>query len=368
METYQENITKIIKPHDQNDYERNRKLTGLSKPSIIQGLKHTLPVPLCFSLDLMHLIINLGELTIPLWRSTLKCEGTDSKLTWDWATLTGDVWEAHGKLVAAATLYFPSSFHRPPRNPAEKISSGYKVTEYFHYLFGLGPGFFRAVLPHKYWHNFCKLVCSIWTIIQRRIIGSQTCEAHSYLIQFVEEYENLYYQWRMDHLHFCRPCLHSLLHTCPEIIRIGPGTYLTQYTMERQIGDLGQQVRQPSNPFTNLCQVALRRSQINALKSMCPELDTTSDVPLPAHSHDNNDGYIFLIPRQKRPMKLQGAEKVIMEAEFKRSMIRKWGRLHLPNGQVAWSIFSEGRRMSPNTCVTQNLKVKIEFIFIRYQL
>lgn len=203
VKTYQENIATIINSRDQNSYEKNRKLTGLSKPTIIQGLKYTLPVPMCFSLDLMHIFINLSELIIPLWRGTLKCEATDDVSTWDWATLTGNVWQTHGKLVEAATLYFPSFFHRPPRNPAEKISSGYKATEYFHYLFGLGPGFFRAVLPGKYWRNFCKLVRGIRIITQRRITSSQIREAHSYLVQFVEEYENLYYQRRMAHLHFC---------------------------------------------------------------------------------------------------------------------------------------------------------------------
>ena len=78
----------------------------------------------------MHLIMNLAELLISHWRGTMPFDRTtDSKLTWDWATLTGDTWIQHGKLVAAATQYFPSSFHRPPRNPAEKISSGYKATE-----------------------------------------------------------------------------------------------------------------------------------------------------------------------------------------------------------------------------------------------
>lgn len=134
--------------------------------------------------------------------------------------------------------------------------------------------------------------------------------------------------------------------------------------MERQIGDLGQQIRQPSNPFSNLCQVALRRSQINALKSMCPELDNTSNIPLPAYSHDNGDGYIFLVPRQKKPMKLQGAERQIVEAEFQRSVISKWGRLRLQNGQVARSVFSEGRWMSPNTRVARNLKVNTNISFI----
>ena len=57
----------------QNEYEQNRKATGLSKPSIILGLKPslTIPVPLCFSLDLMHLIMNLAELLISHWRGTM---------------------------------------------------------------------------------------------------------------------------------------------------------------------------------------------------------------------------------------------------------------------------------------------------------
>ncbi|KIJ90708.1 hypothetical protein K443DRAFT_34032, partial [Laccaria amethystina LaAM-08-1] len=125
--------------------------------------------------------------------------------------------------------------HCPPRNPAEKISSGFKATEYYLYLFGLGPGVFRAVLPKKYWQNFCKLVHGFRIIIQWSIRGRQVLEAHVSFTSFFEEYENLYYQRRMDRLHFCRPCLHTLLHAAPEIIHVGPGAYTTQFTMERAI-------------------------------------------------------------------------------------------------------------------------------------
>ena len=248
-EVYLENLNKVLASRNQTDYEKNWKLTGISKPSILSGLSpaHSLPVPRCFIIDLMHLLfINLGELLIPLWRGTLSCDPLDDRSLWDWATLTGDTWLEHGKLVADATKYFPSSFHRPPRNPAEKISSGYKATEYYLYLFGLGVGLFRTVLPTKYWQHFCKLAHGVHIISQRSITLDQVREAHSYLIQFVEQYENLYYQRRIDRLHFCRPCLHTLLHTAPEATRVGPGTYLTQFTMEHAIGDLGGDIRQPS--------------------------------------------------------------------------------------------------------------------------
>ncbi|KAM6492149.1 hypothetical protein JOM56_011873, partial [Amanita muscaria] len=84
--TYMEHLFKVAGSRDQADYERNRKLTGISKPSIISGLNPTLtlPVPRCFTVDLMHLLfINLGELLIPLWRGTLRVERQSrDRVTW----------------------------------------------------------------------------------------------------------------------------------------------------------------------------------------------------------------------------------------------------------------------------------------------
>src|SRR6267142_338263 len=296
---YQEDLLKVVSSPNQSHYEKVRKETGISKPTILSGLLDDLmvPVPCCFPLDLMHLIfINLGELLILLWRGTLKCNATDSLLSWDWAMLTGDAWQVHSQLIADATLFFPSSFHCPPCNPAEKISSGYKAIEYFHYLFGLGPGVFRAILPSKYWKHFCKLVRGVRILIQRRIMGSQLREAHSQLVQFVEGFENMYYQWQVDHIHFCRPCVHTLLHAAPEVMQVGPGAYSTQFTMEHMIGNLGQEIWQPSNPFANLAWCALQWSQVNALKSIYPELDPKSRFQLPKGAMDVGEGYMMLRP------------------------------------------------------------------------
>ena len=132
-EVYETKLSKIIQATNQNDYEKKQKETGISKPSILSGLVKslTLPVLLCFSIDLMHLLcINIGELLIPLWHRQLKCDPTDKKDSWDWATLVDDTWITYGKLVAEATKHFPSFFHCSPCNPVEKISSGYKATKY----------------------------------------------------------------------------------------------------------------------------------------------------------------------------------------------------------------------------------------------
>ena len=112
----------------------------------------------------MHLILlNIPEILIKLWCGTLECDPNANKETWDWAVLTGDVWKEHGRQVANTRLYLPGSFDRPPRNPAEKISSGYKAWEYLTYLFSLGPGLSYDLVPEKYWKNFCKLVAATTT-------------------------------------------------------------------------------------------------------------------------------------------------------------------------------------------------------------
>jgi hypothetical protein len=126
--------------------------------------------------------------------------------------------------------------------------------------------------------------------------------------------------------------------------------------MERAIGDLGQDIRQPSNPFANLTQIAIRRAQMNALLSLCPELDPEPN--LPKYSRDHGNGIVFLPPRQRQSTSLKGAEKLAVETELNINTIRKWGRVRLPNGQVARSIFAEGRRVSAgNTRITCNVKV-----------
>ncbi|KAF9495305.1 hypothetical protein BDN71DRAFT_1482744 [Pleurotus eryngii] len=288
--------------HDfQADYECNRKATGLSKPSIFTGLVPLLmfPIPQCWVLDLMHLIkLNIPNLLISLWRGTIKCEATDNKNTWPWRTFIGDTWIEHGKSIAACQPYFPTSFHCPPRNPAEKINSGYKATEYYLYIFGLGPVYFQSLLPHPYWHNLCRLVHGVRIILQRSITGQQLCEAHLSLVQFVEEYELHYYQHRVDRMHFCCPCIHTLLHTAPEVACVGPGAYSSQFTVERTIGDLGQEIKQPSNPFLNLSQQGIHHSQVNALK--------TIQNPIPHGAIILGNGFIFLRPCDRISCTLHG--------------------------------------------------------------
>ncbi|PPQ93926.1 LOW QUALITY PROTEIN: hypothetical protein CVT25_010667 [Psilocybe cyanescens] len=325
-DTYNSSLTIVLESVDKNTYEKNCKPTGLSKPLILSRLHplYILSIPLYFTIDTMHLFgLNLGEHLIPVWHGIFKCKSTDDKSIWDWATLVGTTWQSHGKLVAAATKFFPSFFHCPPRNPAEKISSGYKVTEYYLYLFGLGPGFFQAVLPKKYWKNFCKLVHGVHIIMQQQITGKQVQEAHSYLVQFVKEYEHLYYKRHMDQLHF-----------------------------QLKFSELGMGVLWINTPW-NMPLVSLEKEfgshQIHT--EICAKFP--SDVL-----------------RENLASDLSEAELDVIKQVCNKQKQQKWGHIHLPNGQIARSRYSEKRRVSEDTRITHNVKIhcngKPQFAEVQY--
>ncbi|KAF5334289.1 hypothetical protein D9611_014144 [Ephemerocybe angulata] len=366
VDEYKAQLETVRNSSGTNDYNQNRKNTGISKPSIISALDPRLMLqpPLCFTVDLMHLLYNnIPTLFMSLWRGTMQCETTDSKESWYWATLTGEDWDNYGKDVEDAGQYFPSLFHRIPRNPALKISSSYKCTEYNLYFYKLGRVLFRRYLPRQVWRHYCLLVRAVDILAQRSITPEQIQEAHQCLVTFVRGYENMYYQRRADRLHFCRPAIHSLLHLPQEVVRVGPGAYSTQYTMENMIGDLGGEIRQHSTPFSNLKQIALRRCQLNALKVIYPEVDLDSKVRPPRGSKavDESPGYVLLTPkaRSAQPLGSLGASGQLIRSKLGMTHVRRWGRMALPNKQFARSWWSESRARRSARRVSRMVKLDL---------
>ncbi|KAF4618017.1 hypothetical protein D9613_012861 [Agrocybe pediades] len=142
---------------------------------------------------------------------------------WEWAVFRDtDLWQAHGLAAENCRPFIPNSFDRAPRNLAEKVNSGYKAKEWQNYFYGLAPALLYNILPHRYWQNFCKLVCSIQLLHRRRITKQQLQEAYKLMCDFQVEFELLYCQRRIDRLHIMRPFVHALLHAPSETVRFGP--------------------------------------------------------------------------------------------------------------------------------------------------
>jgi hypothetical protein len=248
-------------------------------------------------MDLMHLTaLNDPNLLLSLWHGTVKCYPPDTKASWDWNILVGKIWDTHGKTVAMAKQFLPSSFGRVPRNPTEKMNSGYKAWEYLLYLFGLGPALLRHILPEKYWLNFCKIAWGIQLLYQRKLSPDHIKEGNQLLCEFHKEFEELYVQRRPDRIHFLRHSIHLLTHIAPETIRAGPLGCYAQWTMETAIGNLGEEIRQDKDPYANIAQRGLLRTQINALVAMMPGVLLSEDRSgaIPRGSRDLGDGYMLL--------------------------------------------------------------------------
>jgi hypothetical protein len=373
---YRADLRFVQESQGHNQYENRRRETGIGRPSIFDGLppNSILGIPAMFPGDCMHIIsLNITDLLLGLWRGTIACDDTDRKASWTWAVLRGQTWQNHGKAVAACTPHLPGSFDRPPRNPALKISSGYKAWEFLMYIFGLGPGLLYQVLPATYWKNFCKLVTGVRLLLQRSVTRLQLQEAHRLLIGFAIEFELIYLQRRFDRIHFVCQSIHYLMHMAPETSRVGPNLYYSQWPIERTIGNLGEELKQHSNPYRNFSERCVLRAQVNTLKVMAPELDRNRDK-IPRGAIELGDGYFLLHATDSCARNLRKPENdalkqyieqctgLAIEENWATKVVR-WARVKLPNGQISRCVWKETRKPLNKLRISRNVKVSFSHIF-----
>ena len=379
-DSYKHDLFHLIASENEDQYRRRRLNTGIGKPSIFDAIPRILPLPTCFPGDIMHQpLINLAALLLDLWCARPGARDHDQLTDWPWAVLTGDVWKKHGKVIAQAARFLPTSFGRTPRNPQEKVSSGYKAWEFLYYFYGEGPGVFYGVLPEIYYLHFYRLVRAIRIIYQRSISLEQLTVAHKLLLQWVIDFELLYYQRKPGRLHFVRQCVHALTHLAMETYRLGPLWLSSQWTMERVIGYLGSLLRQPSNIYRNLAAQTTRVASSNALIAMWPELEEKKADPM--GSKDLGDNYLLLAPKDVTAYHLSLNEQGALERFFSdfpeaedvdRQTVYRWGRLRIPTEQTTRSRWKELERCSNMARTDRNIKVcsSIRFrvgIYVRIQ-
>src|SRR6201996_313769 len=370
---YISNLNRVIACETDAQFRLAWKETGLCKPSIFMGLPsgRSSGLPGCLAIDHMHIIaINLPDLLVGLWRGSIDCDKNDSKDRWDWTVLVRETWKVHGQDVARCRPYLPRSFNCPPQNPAEKISSGYKAWEFLIYVFGYCPALLHGILPQIYWQNFCKIVAAIRLLQQRSISVDQLKRTHMLVLEFTEDFKAIYYRRMVSRLHFCRQSVHGLLHLAPDVTRLGPGVYSSQWTLEHTIGNLGQEIKQPSKPYANLANCGLRRSQLSALHMMLPDL--APDAPgLPRGAVELGDSFVLLRARDETCITLGGvlaaAVHAFLLSELGQDRVPvdwvpryiRWARLRLPNMQIARCAWKETSRASSADRVRRSRNVKV---------
>lgn len=135
--------------------------------------------------------------------------------------------------------------------------------------------------------------------------------AHQAFLEFVYEFEILYYKCNLGQLHFIRPCIHALTHIIPGHFRLDSLTKLSQLTLEQTIGNLGKEIHLHSDPYANLSQRVIEHAHANALYALAPDLFHAAGK-LPSGACNISKNYILLGPHKCHKM-----DVTILEA-FKR--------------------------------------------------
>jgi len=192
-------------------------------------------------------------------------------------------------------------------------------------------------------------------------------EAHLALTSFVQEFEIVYCQRLVTCIHFVRPCLHSLVHLPHEVVRLGPAICSSQWTLERTIGNLGEEIKQHLNPFSNLSQCGIRQAQVNALKAMIPQLNVgdSDEGWLPCGSRDLGDGFILLRAQEADPSPLCDCEAdalrsylgIVSDSVRPEIPVRCWAKLRIPTGQNCYSAWKEKQKPLQKRQTARNVKV-----------
>lgn len=164
-----------------------------------------------------------------------------------------------------------------------------------------------------------------------------------------------------------RPCIHALAHLGHETVCIGPSIIFSQWSMERTMGNLGEEIKQHSNAFANLGQRCLCRCQVNTLKALIPSL-APPDFVIPSMAEDCGDGYILLAKSEKLENPPSSCEADAIE-RFIQSLndptlniqdyecVKRWAHLNLPTWQIARSRWKEERLQLKNVRIARNVKV-----------
>ena len=143
--------------------------------------------------------------------------------------------------------------------------------------------------------------------------------------------------------------------------------------MERMIGNLGEEIKQPSKPYANLSQRGVCHSQGNALKAMLPDLEPDQNI-LPWGAVDLGKGYVLLRARDETARELSGDEERAVMSYFETVVadleigshphVTRWSRLHLPNGQIAHSAWKENLKPLERVRMAQQVAVCLCSLFI----
>jgi hypothetical protein len=145
--------------------------------------------------------------------------------------------------------------------------------------------------------------------MQDEITPEEIAYADALYTDFSNEFELIYIQRKSDCLHMARQSIHSRSHNTAETTCLGPLMNTSQWTIEHAIGLLVGDIQSDVQPFSNICHIAHCYCQINALLSVLPDLNlSTNEHKGPPLKLDAGSGYFIVQPQDRMTCPMSAAE------------------------------------------------------------
>ncbi|KAF8707585.1 Transposase family tnp2, partial [Rhizoctonia solani] len=216
-------LTKVLEFIGHNGSKNEAERKQLATESGIKGVTlfarvPSISIPRSFPVDLMHMIWqNLIPQLVELWTGDFN--DLDNGL--EGYQIDQDVWDALCEACIPSRRTMPTSFGCPvpdPRKRSQFIAETWSV-----FTTQLAPALLRKRFSdQRYYCHFVRLVKLLSLAISFDLSRDKIPEIRQGFADWIEEYEQIYYQFDEDRLQTCPVNIHYLLHVADSIEYMGP--------------------------------------------------------------------------------------------------------------------------------------------------
>ncbi|KAI0057071.1 hypothetical protein BV25DRAFT_1872566 [Artomyces pyxidatus] len=293
----------------------------------------------------MHLIWeNTIKNLVLLWTGPFKGldEGTGSY------QLPRSVWDAIGVATAASGSTIPGAYGARPPNVATDHTATTADSWSFWTLY-IGPVLLRrSFTDSKYYDHFVNLVKLLHKCLEFSFTVQDVDSLREGFVQWVLDFEDLYYQHDPERISICPVTIHALLHIADSIIACGPVWAYWAFPMERYCGLIRPGIKSRKHPFASLDRFVVECAQITQIR-LIYQLD---DDPGFALSKPHHETTCLLPPSQQdrpEPAILRKIEKCLatrydMSGNIKaikrclvKAQIVQWAKLRIDDGDTIYA-------------------------------
>ncbi|KAF6765784.1 hypothetical protein DFP72DRAFT_206832 [Ephemerocybe angulata] len=174
-------------------------------------------------------------------------------------------WDAIAEATTASGKTIPGAYGARPRGFADD-RMGITADMLSFWTIYLGPVYLeKEFLNDEFYYHFVDLVKLINLCLLFHLSEAQLEEIRTGFIDWVKEYERLYYEYSEGRLSACPLTVHSLLHIAEYIALLGPVWVYWAFPMERFCGRLGRMIKSRRFPYANLDNQVFAQAQLKCI-------------------------------------------------------------------------------------------------------